>query len=86
MTMEENQINNRGYVICTQCITEGAVVQQMRPLRDWADHEWYNDAMADPKKVVKAASAEKAAKKKKKKACAEKSKPAEKSNPKKKKK
>ena len=79
--MEEDQINNRGYVICTQCITEGAVVQQMRPLRDWADHEWYNDAMADPKKVVKAASADKAAKKKKKKKVR-----AEKSKPKKKKK
>ncbi len=59
--MEEDQHSNRGYVICTQCITEGSVVQQMRPLRDWADHVWYNEAMADPK----AATAMKRKKKKK---------------------
>ena len=73
--MEEDQINNRGYVICTQCIEEGAVVQQMRPLRDWADHDWYNEAMAEQKKAATAA-------KKKKRPRAEKPK----SNPKKKKK
>ncbi len=61
MSMEEDQINNRGYVICTQCIEEGAVVQQMRPLRDWADHDWYNEAKTEQKK---AATADKAAKKK----------------------
>ena len=33
--MEKDQANNRGYVICTQCIADGAVVQQMRPLMDW---------------------------------------------------
>ena len=58
--MEKDQANNRGYVICTQCIADGTVVQQMRPLMDWANHEWYNEAR-------KAASLEKAATKKKKK-------------------
>ena len=57
--MEKDQANNRGYVICTQCIADGAVVQQMRPLMDWANHEWYNEAQ-------KAATLEKAATKKKK--------------------
>ena len=57
--MEKDQANNRGYVICTQCIVDGTVVQQMRPLMDWANHEWYNEAR-------KAASLEKAATKKKK--------------------
>ena len=47
-------------MICTQCITDSAVVQQMRPLMDWANHEWYNEAR-------KAASLEKAATKKNKK-------------------
>ena len=69
--MEEDQPSNRGYVICTQCITEGGVVQQMRPLRDWADHVWYNEAMADPK-AGKAATAEKRKKKKKEKPTAKK--------------
>ena len=59
MAMEKDQGNCRGYVICTQCITDGAMVQQMRPLMDWANHEWYNEAR-------KAASLEKAATKKKK--------------------
>ena len=61
MAMEKDQVNCRGYVICTQSTTDdGAVVQQMRPLMDWANHEWYNEAR-------KAASLEKAATKKKKK-------------------
>ena len=60
MAMEKDQSNCRGYVICIQCITDGSVVQQMRPLMDWANHAWYNEAQ-------KAATVEKAATKKMKK-------------------
>ena len=63
MAMEKDQSNCRGYVICIQCITDGSVVQQMRPLMDWANHAWYNEAQ----KAATVEKAKKAAPKKKKK-------------------
>ncbi len=70
--MEEDQVNNRGYVICTQCIDEDAVVQQMRPLRFWADHDWYNEAKGEQKKAATEAAKKKKGGKKKKKVNADK--------------
>ena len=52
--MEDAQPDNRGYIICHQCITDSnKVSRQMRPVDDWKDCEWYNEAKstAKPKPV-----------------------------------
>ena len=49
--MEVKQNENKGYVICHQYITDaGKIERQMRPLIDWNQCEWYNEACSAPKK------------------------------------
>ena len=33
-----------GYIICHQCIVGKKVRRQMRPLSDWSEHDWYQQA------------------------------------------
>ena len=47
--MEVKQEENKGYVICHQYITDaGKIERQMRPLIDWNQCEWYNEACSAP--------------------------------------
>jgi hypothetical protein len=68
--MDDDQVNNRGYIICHQCITDSnKISRQMRPLDDWKNCAWYNEAKTAPlkkKKAPKSAAAKPARKKNKK--------------------
>ena len=41
--MLDNQ-SAHGYIVCHQCIVGNKVMRQMRPVSDWSEHEWYQQA------------------------------------------